>query len=71
VEKGAKIHLQVKYGLIRLINIEADLCDEIEANTDLQCPLEGHQKFTKEVEIPKEVPPVREALLISIQPKLT
>ncbi|OKL57107.1 Phosphatidylglycerol/phosphatidylinositol transfer protein [Talaromyces atroroseus] len=66
VEKGAKIHLQVKYGLIRLINVEADLCDEIEANTDLQCPLEGHQKFTKEVEIPKEVPPGKYAVLADV-----
>lgn len=65
VEKGSKVHLQVKYGLIRLINTEADLCDELESNTDLKCPLEGYQKFTKQVEIPKEVPPV--SLINSIQ----
>lgn len=40
------------------MNVEADLCEEIEGNTDLTCPLEGHKKFVKEVEIPKEVPPV-------------
>lgn len=66
VERGAKIHLQVKYGLIRLLNIEADLCDEIEANTDLTCPLQGHLNFTKEVKIPKEVPAGKYAVLADV-----
>ncbi|KAJ9620439.1 Phosphatidylglycerol/phosphatidylinositol transfer protein [Taxawa tesnikishii (nom. ined.)] len=38
VKEGAKVHLQVKYGLIRIINQEADLCDNIK-NVDLECPL--------------------------------
>ncbi|KUL83445.1 hypothetical protein ZTR_10948 [Talaromyces verruculosus] len=66
VEQGSKIHLQVKYGLIRLVNVEADLCEEIEGNTDLTCPLEGHKKFVKEVEIPKEVPPGKYAVLADV-----
>lgn len=66
VEKGSKVHLQVKYGLIRLINTEADLCEELESNTDLKCPLEGHQKFTKQVQIPKEVPPGKYAVLADV-----
>jgi ML domain len=58
VEKGAKVLLQVKYGLIKLINQEADLCDEIK-NVDLQCPLEsGPMTFTKEINLPREIPPV-------------
>ena len=58
IEEGAKIHLQVKYGLITLINQEADLCDTLE-NVDLTCPLEkGEMSLTKDVDLPKEIPPV-------------
>ena len=53
------MHLQVKYGLITLINQEADLCETIE-KADLKCPLEkGEMKLTKDVDLPKEIPPVR------------
>lgn len=56
VEKGAKVFLQVKYGLITLIKQEADLCDQI-SNVDLTCPLEkGKMTMTKSVMIPKQVP---------------
>lgn len=48
--------LQVKYGLITLIKQEADLCDQI-GNVDLSCPLKkGPMGFTKNVEIPAQVP---------------
>lgn len=53
------MHLQVKYGLIRIINQEADLCDNIK-NVDLECPLKkGDMTLTKDVDLPKEIPPVR------------
>lgn len=58
VEAGAKVHLQVKFGLITLINQEADLCDQVK-NVELECPLKkGDLKLTKEVELPKAIPPV-------------
>jgi hypothetical protein len=58
VEKGAYVNLQVKYGLIRLINQKADLCDQIK-NVDLECPLKkGETILTKEVDLPREIPPV-------------
>ena len=58
VKKGAKIHLEVKYDLIRLLNQEADLCETI-ANVDLECPLkEGETEVTKSVKLPKRIPPV-------------
>jgi hypothetical protein len=58
VEEGAKVNLQVKYGLIRLIHQETDLCDQVK-NVDLECPLEkGDRDITKDVDIPKQVPPV-------------
>jgi ML domain len=48
--------LQVKYGMITLIKQEADLCDQI-GNVDLSCPLKkGPMEFTKNVEIPAQVP---------------
>lgn len=59
VEEGAKVHLQVKYGLIRIINQEADLCDNVK-NVDLECPLKkGPMTLIKDVELPNEIPPVR------------
>ena len=56
VTAGAKVFLQVKYGLITLIKQEADLCDQI-GNVDLSCPLKkGPMNFTKSVNIPAQVP---------------
>jgi len=59
VGPGAYVVLQVKYGLIRLINQEADLCEQV-ANVDLECPIKkGKTTITKDVDLPKEIPPVR------------
>jgi hypothetical protein len=59
VEKGATVNLEVKWGLITLIKQTVDLCDELE-NVDLSCPLEkGKMVLKKEVELPKQIPPVR------------
>jgi hypothetical protein len=59
VEKGFKMHLQVKYGLITLINQEADGCDTI-GKADLECPLDkGEMTLSKDVDLPREIPPVR------------
>ncbi|KAL1969897.1 hypothetical protein VTN77DRAFT_7406 [Rasamsonia byssochlamydoides] len=67
VERGAKVLLQVKYGLIRLINQEADLCEQLENNVDLQCPLEkGEMTFTKQVDLPKEIPPGKYSVLADV-----
>jgi hypothetical protein len=58
IEEGAKVHLQVKYGLITLINQENDLCDAL-SNVDLKCPLEkGEMSLTKDVDLPAQIPPV-------------
>lgn len=59
VVQGAYVNLVVKYGLITLISQTADLCDQL-GNVDLKCPLEkGKMVLTKEVELPKVIPPVR------------
>jgi hypothetical protein len=59
VGEGSKMHLQVKYGLITLINQERDACDTIE-QADLKCPLKkGELSLTKDVALPREIPPVR------------
>ncbi|KAF2201070.1 hypothetical protein GQ43DRAFT_372359 [Delitschia confertaspora ATCC 74209] len=66
IEKGAKVHLQVKYGLITLINQEADLCDTLD-NVDLKCPLEkGDMSLTKDVDLPKEIPPGTYSVLADV-----
>jgi len=57
LEKGAYVQLQVKYGLIRLVNTQQDLCDQV-SNVDLECPVEkGKITIVKDVELPKEIPP--------------
>ncbi|GAW10880.1 hypothetical protein ANO14919_002160 [Xylariales sp. No.14919] len=57
IEQGAYVKLTVKYGLIRLISTTADLCEQVD-NVDLKCPIEkGVLSITKDVDIPKEVPP--------------
>jgi hypothetical protein len=58
IEKGAYVILQVKYGLIRLVNTQADLCEQV-SNVDLECPIKkGKTTITKDVELPNEIPPV-------------
>ncbi|KAI1323187.1 ML domain-containing protein [Xylariaceae sp. FL0255] len=57
IEQDAYVKLVVKYGLIRLLNTKADLCEQV-GNVDLECPIEeGVLSFTKSVAIPAEVPP--------------
>ncbi|KAF1987503.1 hypothetical protein K402DRAFT_392766 [Aulographum hederae CBS 113979] len=66
IEAGAKVHLQVKYGVITLINREADLCDQV-GNVDLACPLKKDEmKLTKDVSLPNEIPPGRYTVLADV-----
>ena len=58
VEEGAYVILQVKYGLIRLVNTKADVCEQVK-NVDLECPIKkGKTVIRKDVELPNEIPPV-------------
>lgn len=58
---GAYVRLTVKYGYIILIRTTQDLCEQM-ANVDEKCPLkEGKMTIVKEVELPVEVPPVRQS----------
>ena len=66
IEEGAYVNLVVKYGLIRLVNTKADLCEQV-GNVDLECPIKkGVLSITKTVEIPKEVPPVSQTQCIAV-----
>lgn len=57
IEEGAYVDLTVKYGLIRLLNTKADLCEQM-GEVDLKCPVEpGDRVISKTVELPKEIPP--------------
>ncbi|TGO30022.1 hypothetical protein BPAE_0008g00140 [Botrytis paeoniae] len=57
LEKGAYVRLQVKYGLIRLISMTEDLCDQV-SNVDLSCPIDaGKITITKDVDLPNQIPP--------------
>ncbi|KAF2013014.1 hypothetical protein BU24DRAFT_425582 [Aaosphaeria arxii CBS 175.79] len=69
IDEGAKVHVQVKYGLITLINQEADLCDTI-TNVDLKCPLEkGEMTLSKDVELPSQIPPGKYSVLADVYTK--
>lgn len=62
IEQGATVSLEVKWGLITLIKQTVDLCDELK-NVDMECPLEkGEMVLTKQVELPKQIPPVSSTL---------
>jgi hypothetical protein len=64
IEKGAYIQLQVKYGLVRLINMTTDLCEQVK-NVDMECPIkEGKTTITKDVDMPQEIPPVSPSVFI-------
>lgn len=67
VEPGAKIFLQVKYGLITLIKHEADLCDRL-GNVDVTCPLEkGDMTISKSVNIPEQVPKGKYSVIADVK----
>ncbi|MDI1488787.1 MAG: Phosphatidylglycerol/phosphatidylinositol transfer protein [Ramalina farinacea] len=68
VEEGAYINLSVKYGLITLIRMRADLCDQMK-EVDETCPLSGAKVIKKEVDIPKEVPPGKYTVLADVYTK--
>jgi len=69
VQDGAKVHLQVKYGLITIIRQTADLCDTV-SNVDLECPLEkGKMSLTKDVTLPQQIPPGKYTVLADVVSK--
>ena len=71
IVNGAYVKLQVKYGYIKLLDTTADLCEEIK-NVDLECPIEkGKISITKDVQLPKEIPPVKTQVPPSPRPLLT
>lgn len=58
IEKGATATVSVKYGLIKILTQEVDLCEQAEG-IDLECPIEkGDLDLSKMVELPREIPPV-------------
>lgn len=66
VEDGAKVNLQVKYGLITIIKQTADLCNTVK-NVDLECPIKkGETALTKDVELPKQIPPGKYTVLADV-----
>ncbi|KAF2091930.1 phosphatidylglycerol/phosphatidylinositol transfer protein precursor [Saccharata proteae CBS 121410] len=66
VEEGAKVRLQVKYGLITLIRQEASLCDYVK-EVNLECPLKkGDLKLSKDVDLPREIPPGKYTVLADV-----
>jgi len=69
IEEGAYVHLQVKYGLIRLINTTADLCEQVK-NVDMECPIKkGKTTIVKDVELPDEIPPGKYTVLADVYTK--
>ena len=64
MESGAYVVLQVKVGAIPLIKRTEDICAQVES-VGKECPLEaGEIRIVKDVEIPREVPPVSQALVL-------
>lgn len=67
--KGAKLHLQVKYGLITIIKQTADFCETVK-KADLKCPIEkGDITLEKDVELPKQIPPGKYSVIADVETK--
>lgn len=63
------MHLQVKYGLITIIKQTADLCNTVK-EVDLECPIKkGDTALTKNVELPKQIPPGKYTVLADVMTK--
>jgi len=57
VDKGAKVHVHVRYGLVTLLRQSLDLCEQI-GNVDLQCPVgPADLSLSKSFDLPREIPP--------------
>lgn len=71
IKEGAYVILQVKYGLIRLVNTKASVCEQIK-NVDMECPIKkGKTVITKDVELPTEIPNVGRSLYLDERALLT
>jgi len=57
VVPGAYVQVTVKYGLIKLVDTEIDLCENV-GEIGEECPIKnGALDLSKEVELPKVIPP--------------
>ncbi|ODQ64898.1 hypothetical protein NADFUDRAFT_83053 [Nadsonia fulvescens var. elongata DSM 6958] len=57
IKEGAYVDVEVKFGYIRLLRQQFDLCEQVE-NIDMKCPLEpGPLSINKTVELPSQIPP--------------
>jgi len=66
IEDGAYVILQVKYGLIRLINMKVDLCDQVK-EIEMECPIKkGKTVIMKQVDLPKDIPPGKYTVLADV-----
>ena len=51
--------MEVKYGLIKILSLKEDLCEQLK-NVDKECPIkEGETTLTRDVDLPQRIPPVR------------
>jgi hypothetical protein len=66
IDQGSFAHVKVKLGFIQLIDQNYDVCEQI-TQVGKQCPLEkGDLVIEHEVDIPREIPPVKCTYLGSI-----
>ena len=74
IEEGAYIDVIVKYGVVKLLQKKFDLCEQAK-EIDKECPLpSGAFAFIKDVDLPKEIPPVSSlslSLSLSLSPLLS
>jgi len=59
VEEGAYALVQVKVGVIKILEKEIDICEEARnSDMELQCPVKkGEYTITQTAQLPKEIPP--------------
>lgn len=71
LEGSELVNIQVKYGVIKIVDMTTNLCDELEKVPDVpQCPFQpGHWAFNHTEKLPADIPPGRYTLTIEAYSK--
>ncbi|KAF8416173.1 phosphatidylglycerol/phosphatidylinositol transfer protein [Tirmania nivea] len=69
IEKGAYVVIEVKYGYIKLVHQNIDICEHA-GEVDLECPVKpGEIIMQKEIELPKAIPPGKYHVMADVYTK--
>jgi len=66
IKQGAYANVTIKYGVIKLLTTQLNLCDQMQ-NVNVTCPIEkGPLEIAKTVHLPGEIPPGRYTVHVAV-----